>query len=163
MKLSLASIFTVTAFACLALGWCVDHGRLSSKLLESQREKDLAQLRQSVNLKDYYKRLDGVAAFGKHGGDEVLAPLIYALGDPDTTIAAAALDAIQHLTGENPGQLSGSPKSHVEFNEEWERWIDWYGVQYGRSAADAPAGFGMPIQSALQDRAKRTAEKLDER
>ena len=163
MKLSLANIFVLTAFACLATGWYADHAQLSRRLSESQREKALTQLRQSVNLKDYYKRLDGVTALGKHGGDEVLAPLIYALGDPDTKIAAAALDALQHLTGEDLGQNGAAPRSHADFNKEWARWIDWYIDQHGHSAADASAGFSMPIQSALQDRAKKMAEKLDER
>ena len=140
--------------SALAVGWYADRSRLAREI-ESRRQIELFdELCLSVTRREYETRRDGVSSLHANGGDSVVAPLIYALGDPEIKIARAARDALEDLTGESfsttVAQNADIEIALAEMCDEWGRWIKWYENKYNDVDVETLPLFEMYVQSSLQ-------------
>jgi len=147
MRFSLTTLLLSTMIVGMGVGCYVDHNTCRT----TDRFHELCT---AVTRTEYEPRLSGVAALREHGGVAVLPPLIFALGDPDPTIAISARDALESLTGKSfrSGTTNPSDKSKTldEMNKEWRSWLEWYSEKHHNADFKAPYLFTMHVQNSLQ-------------
>ena len=153
MKFSLTTVLLLVSSIGIACGWYADRTKLSRQLEAMSKAEAFDQLCNSVNIENLFGRLDGIGKLHRHGGESVLPPLIYALGDPEITIAKSARNALESLTEASfrDAAVSDSNEKHLLY--EWGQWIDWYANRHDvRPIKDFPQ-FAMDVQAELQAKA----------
>lgn len=150
MKISLSSTLLLVTMIAIAVAWYADRSRLARKIDSKTTAESFEELCLSVTKRDYETRLDGVSALHEHGGDSVVAPLMYALGDIDLKIATTARDALEDLTGESFRQSDAPTATSIDLRNEWGRWIEWYRNKYQDADVQTLPLFEMYVQSSMQ-------------
>ena len=163
MKFSLTTVLLFVASIGIACGWYADHKKLSRKLDAMSQADAFEQMCNSVTVRDFYARLDGVDKLREHGGESVLPSLIYALGDPDHRIAKSAREALESLTEKSFRDTSITDKNGRRIVYEWGKWIDWYRNRHGDRSDKGFLQFAMHVQSAERDRIVKAVESSDDR
>jgi len=137
--------------ACVATGWYADHKKLTRRVVAYAENDTFEQLCRTVAQRDYLVRLDGVAALAADGRDAVLAPLIYALGDPEVRIRRLARKNLESLTGRSFRDKDLNDDEHRAFLTERRRWVDWHKSRYKDSPIHSCPEFSMHLQSVQCD------------
>jgi len=101
---------------CVVCGWLAERHVLKRRILElglwAPRFEDRLEVIQNVSRKDVGRR--GASA------------LIYALGDPDLRVGAAADQALRRISGKADGVGDFIQDSEPDRLKVTARWIEWY-------------------------------------
>jgi hypothetical protein len=115
-QISLRSSVLAIAGAGILLSWWLDHRALTDRI---------SQLR--LTAEPYHERISAVTEMLEaKPDDELIANLIYAIGDPDQLIAIRADKALRRVSGITQGFGTIEGATAKERLVITQAWIDWY-------------------------------------
>ena len=100
-------------------------GQLGKDKKRSRREQ-LAFLRGFVSDRNYFKRLIAVKLLARQQSMDNVAPLIYALGDPDLRICAEAHNGLRLISRKLDSIQVPENAGYADYQNIKKQWTDWF-------------------------------------